>query len=144
MRPSTRLARIAAVGLTTAMVGLSVIAVAPSASATDYSGYSDVQLQELCLGKGWEISQVPVYQGQEIPTTTVQYGFDGVCGATVQALIDAENPPCATGGGSDELEIDGQDGPLTNAAVICFQKHFGLQANGQVGPITWSWLFAGL
>ncbi|MBC3844507.1 peptidoglycan-binding protein [Streptacidiphilus sp. 4-A2] len=101
-----------------------------------------MQLVDFCLNHGEQPS--PVFSDEEVPSTTVQYGFSGVCGAAVQDLLDIGFAPCATGGGPDELQIDGQDGSLTNAAVICMQKQLGLQDNGQVGPITWSWLLTAI
>jgi peptidoglycan hydrolase-like protein with peptidoglycan-binding domain len=34
--------------------------------------------------------------------------------------------------------IDGNFGPLTELAVIQAQKHFHLDVDGQVGPLTWA------
>ena len=34
------------------------------------------------------------------------------------------------------LTVDGQFGPATTRATVCFQGHYGLQANGDVGRIT--------
>jgi hypothetical protein len=36
------------------------------------------------------------------------------------------------------LDVDGIWGPQTNAVVLGFQKRFGLDADGIVGPLTWS------
>jgi len=144
MRLSVRASRLAAIALPIAMAGASVIAFAPTASATSYSGENITQLMKSCDSQGNRPSPVSGFNGEEIPSTTVQYGFNGVCGAAVQALLDIWGPPCATNGGTDELQIDGQDGPLTNSAVICMQQSQGLQDNGQVGPITWTWLLTSI
>jgi len=39
--------------------------------------------------------------------------------------------------GSDELEIDGEFGPATEAAVKAFQEDAGIDVDGIVGPQTW-------
>ena len=39
--------------------------------------------------------------------------------------------------GSDELEIDGEFGPQTEAAVKAFQEAAGIDVDGVVGPQTW-------
>ena len=36
------------------------------------------------------------------------------------------------------LDVDGIWGPKTNAVVVSFQKRFGLDADGIVGPLTWN------
>jgi len=36
-----------------------------------------------------------------------------------------------------ELQVDGIFGPITQSAVIAFQRAFGLEPDGIVGPITW-------
>jgi len=37
-----------------------------------------------------------------------------------------------------QLAVDGIFGPVTQSAVIAFQRHFGLDPDGIVGPITWA------
>jgi len=39
--------------------------------------------------------------------------------------------------GNPQLAVDGIFGPITEGAVIAFQRHFGLVPDGIVGPITW-------
>lgn len=39
--------------------------------------------------------------------------------------------------GIPQLAVDGIFGPITQSAVIAFQRHFGLTPDGVVGPITW-------
>ncbi|MCL2499459.1 MAG: N-acetylmuramoyl-L-alanine amidase [Defluviitaleaceae bacterium] len=45
-------------------------------------------------------------------------------------------------GANPRLATDGRFGPLTEAAVIAFQRSRGLSSDGAVGPITWSSLFS--
>jgi len=44
-------------------------------------------------------------------------------------------------GANPRLSTDGVFGPLTEAAVIAFQRSRGLNSDGVVGPITWNALF---
>ncbi len=121
------------------LAGFSIAVAAPAAHATDYSGYQIGQLQSLCLAQGEEIGPDGTQFGY-IPSTQVEYGSTGVCVAAVQAIIDAGSSWCATGKGtqSSELAWDGQDGPLTDAAVRCVQQLRKLDVDGQVGPQTWT------
>jgi len=40
------------------------------------------------------------------------------------------------------LEVDGEFGPVTEAAVKGFQQKNGLKQDGVVGPVTWARLLA--
>ncbi|HEX6963896.1 MAG TPA: serine hydrolase, partial [Lacipirellula sp.] len=63
----------------------------------------------------------------------------GAAGPLVEALqrtLNARMTP------SPELGVDGDFGPMTESAVIDFQKSKGLQASGVVGPETWKALGA--
>jgi peptidoglycan hydrolase-like protein with peptidoglycan-binding domain len=116
-----------------------VLTLAPASSATDYSQVPLSTLRQDCLNQGYRTSPY-AWGPAQIPSTTVQYGSTGICVALAQALLDAKASDCAISGGSN-LQIDGQDGPLTNTAVNCFQKRVGIEADGQVGPDTWSYLW---
>jgi peptidoglycan hydrolase-like protein with peptidoglycan-binding domain len=60
---------------------------------------------------------------------TVRQGATGERVFAVQYLLNAHGARLAT---------DGQFGPATAAAVRSFQSKSHLQADGQVGPLTWS------
>jgi peptidoglycan hydrolase-like protein with peptidoglycan-binding domain len=42
------------------------------------------------------------------------------------------------------VQIDGQFGPMTEAAVVDFQQALGLAIDGIVGPVTWRALVSGM
>jgi peptidoglycan hydrolase-like protein with peptidoglycan-binding domain len=44
--------------------------------------------------------------------------------------------------GVAKLDVDGEFGPLTEAAVKQFQRRKGLEVDGQVGPLTWTALWS--
>lgn len=58
----------------------------------------------------------------------------GHSGRLVEALQRALN---ARRGDSPPIDVDGEFGPQTRAAVVCFQKSKGLESDGVVGPATW-------
>jgi hypothetical protein len=62
-------------------------------------------------------------------------GFDV---AVVQAQLNAKSSP------SPGLKVDGAFGPLTQAAVVAFQRRSGLSPDGIVGPQTHAALAKGL
>ncbi|WP_051900092.1 peptidoglycan-binding protein [Streptomyces aureus] len=68
------------------------------------------------------------------PSNIVQ-GQSGGCVATLQALLN---------GKGQHLDVDGEFGPLTLAAVRSFQSSAGLSVDGEVGPDTKSALYANI
>lgn len=128
--------RAAAAGSLVAATVAAFMAVAPAAHASSYSGETIYQLKQSCLAYGEQPS--PVGSWFDVPTTQVSYGSVGVCAALAQAQINAKYPYCT---GSQLLAVDGQDGPLTTAAVKCVQQTGHLEVDGQVGPYTWSALW---
>ena len=66
------------------------------------------------------------------PGTNLQLGSRGESVRRVQHCLNYVSQPC-----SRQLSEDGAFGPLTQAAVINFQRIFELTPNGIVGPITW-------
>jgi murein L,D-transpeptidase YcbB/YkuD len=125
---SGRLA-IAAAGV--ALLALPVVA-AP-ASAETFGEY-----KTNCLRHGQQLSTNGLY---EIPTEQLVEGDTGDCVAYLQDLLDTKGWGF-NGGFPYSLDIDGQFGPKTNAAVLSFQRGEGLQVDGEVGPYTWTALGA--
>jgi len=68
------------------------------------------------------------------PGVVLRRGMNGPSIRQVQERLNelGANPPLAT---------DGAFGPLTEAAVMAFQRSSGLNADGVVGPRTWEALF---
>ena len=66
------------------------------------------------------------------PGTALRVGARGESVRQVQHCLNHVSQPC-----SRRLNEDGAFGPLTQAAVINFQRMFGLNPDGVVGPITW-------
>ena len=67
-------------------------------------------------------------------------GGDGGCVANIQTLLNAFGPRIP--GGVSNLEVDGQFGEQTQAAVVAFQTYWGMQVDGVVGAETWHILCA--
>jgi len=67
------------------------------------------------------------------PGTNLQVGSRGESVRQVQHCLNHVSQPC-----SRQLREDGVFGPLTQAAVITFQRIFELTPNGIVGPVTWA------
>ena len=63
----------------------------------------------------------------------LQLGSRGESVRQVQHCLNHVSQPC-----SRQLTEDGAFGPLTQAAVINFQRIYELTANGIVGPVTWA------
>ena len=59
-------------------------------------------------------------------------GGDGSCVANIQTLLNAFKV------GGPQLEVDGQFGEQTRAAVVAFQTYWGMQVDGVVGAETWN------
>lgn len=70
--------------------------------------------------------------------TTLRNGSRGFDVAVMQVQLNAKSP---SGLG---LKVDGAFGPLTQAAVISFQRREGLSPDGIVGPLTHAALAQGL
>jgi len=68
------------------------------------------------------------------PGVTLQRGMQGPSIRQVQERLNGL-------GANPRLATDGVFGPLTEAAVMAFQRSMGLTADGVVGPITWNSLF---
>jgi len=66
------------------------------------------------------------------PGANLQLGSRGESVRQVQHCLNQVSQPC-----SRQLTEDGAFGPLTQAAVITFQRIFELTPNGIVGSITW-------
>jgi peptidoglycan hydrolase-like protein with peptidoglycan-binding domain len=72
----------------------------------------------------------PVYPG-----TPLRVGSRGAAVVTLQENLNrvaAANPTIP------RLVVDGIFGPATQAAVIAFQRYYGLTPDGIVGPLTWN------
>ena len=78
-------------------------------------------------GGGGAGGAMPAYPG-----TPLRVGSRGDSVRQVQHCLNHVSQPC-----SRRLNEDGSFGPLTQAAVINFQRMFGLSPDGVVGPITW-------
>ena len=56
----------------------------------------------------------------------------------MQAQLNAKNAP------SPRIKVDGAFGPITQTAVVAFQRRAGLSPDGIVGPLTHAALAQGL
>jgi peptidoglycan hydrolase-like protein with peptidoglycan-binding domain len=70
------------------------------------------------------------------PPPMLQLGAEGWQVTRLQRLLDAR--ACLP----EDAEIDGDFGPVTEAAVKKFQKLAGLDPDGIAGPLTWHALLA--
>jgi hypothetical protein len=69
---------------------------------------------------------------------TLRNGSRGFDVAVMQVQLNAKNPP------GSSVKVDGAFGPLTQTAVISFQRGAGLTPDGVVGPLTHAALAQGL
>jgi hypothetical protein len=82
---------------------------------------------------GSSSAPAPPPPSSSVGTPTLRRGARGAAVATVQSLLGRHGIPVA---------VDGDFGPLTDAAVRRFQASHGLVADGIVGPLTWGKLRA--
>jgi len=68
------------------------------------------------------------------PGVVLQRGMQGPSIRQVQERLNEL-------GANPRLATDGMFGPLTESAVMAFQRNSGIAVNGLVGPITWNALF---
>ncbi|MFJ4027128.1 peptidoglycan-binding protein [Paenarthrobacter sp. NPDC089989] len=68
------------------------------------------------------------------------YGGYSSCVGNIQTLLNAFRTRIGSPYGT--LAVDNSYGPATRNAVIGFQRYWGLQADGIVGPRTWNILCA--
>jgi len=78
-------------------------------------------------GGGSGTNTMPAYPG-----TPLRIGSRGDSVRQIQHCLNHVSQPC-----SRQLIEDGVFGPLTQAAVVTFQRLFELTQDGVVGPITW-------
>jgi len=78
---------------------------------------------------------VPPPTAPQYPGTPIRLGSRGANVVTVQNYL---NRASATIPSIPRLVADGIFGPLTQSAVMAFQRATGLTADGVVGPLTWN------
>ena len=76
----------------------------------------------------------PAPSGPPFPGTLLRVGSRGDDVRQVQTWLNSVRSRVP---GIAQLTVDGIFGPITQGAVIAFQRHFGLTPDGIVGPITW-------
>lgn len=122
--------RIAAGIVSAAFVGGTMAAIAPAAQAArptaqEAASVSVAAQCNLTAGIGW-------YCGYYKGTAYTDFGDRGAKVKEIQALIKY------TSSYTGRLDVDGDFGKDTLAAVKWFQKNYGGgQADGRVGPKTW-------
>lgn len=89
----------------------------------------------LALGGSVAAAPAPAQAAGRCIDYNYSYGGYSSCVGNIQVLLNAFRPrigsPYAT------LAVDNSFGPATRSAVIAFQRFWGLQADGIVGPRTW-------
>lgn len=69
---------------------------------------------------------------EAVDPAPLKLGASGPLVESLQRTLNARATP------APELSVDGDFGPVTQGAVIAFQRSRGLEANGVVGPETWA------
>src|SRR4051812_14618346 len=136
-RPPTRSLRVALVAGTVALVLAVTSAVLVAVRLVEHGGDGAARAGPLAAsapappyGCRLERTDGRWYAGNSRATgSTVAYGDAGPEVAEVQCLL--RRAGISPGG------IDGMFGPLTQGAVVLFQKRAGLAGDGVVGPHTW-------
>ena len=73
--------------------------------------------------------------GPDFPGTLLRVGSRGDDVRRIQTWLNSVRDRVP---GIAQLTVDGVFGPITQGAVMAFQRHFGLSPDGIVGPITWA------
>ena len=71
----------------------------------------------------------------QYPGTPLRLGSRGAAVVTLQQNL---NRIAARNSAIPRIVADGGFGPMTQAAVIAFQRYYGLTPDGIVGPLTWN------
>ncbi|MCL2563548.1 MAG: peptidoglycan-binding protein [Oscillospiraceae bacterium] len=79
-------------------------------------------------------TQTPQIPTRPFPGTLLRVGSRGDDVRQIQTWLNTVRPRVS---GYPALTVDGIFGPITQGAVIAFQRHFNLAPDGIVGPITW-------
>jgi len=77
----------------------------------------------------------PPTPGPAFPGTLLRVGSRGTDVALMQRFL---NDLAAVFPSIPRLTADGIFGPITQSAVLAFQRQFGLTADGIIGPNTWN------
>lgn len=113
----------------------------PKQTQVDSQDSSQTQIQLQTAGRmGHQFSRVSVssesVQLKPAASPTLKQGASGSSVRDLQEKLNAA-------GAKPPLEVDGNFGPKTKAAVITYQQQNGLDPDGIVGPKTWASLNGG-